>query len=129
VALKVLVVEDFDPLRSLIADVIQHTGWTVVEAADGSAALERLEEGPFDLILTDLALPDLKGVDLLREIRTRLGWQTPIGVISGRNPMEVRQECEPFQVFAFLLKPFPVPELLKLLDQVAAMSQASAGEK
>lgn len=128
-AFKVLVVEDFDPLRTLIAEVIQHAGWTVVEAANGNAARQRLEEGPFDLILTDLVLPDMNGTDLLQEIRSRLGEQVPICVVSGRNPIEVRQECEPFQVFAFLLKPFPVPELLKLLDQVAEMRPADEGGK
>jgi DNA-binding response OmpR family regulator len=66
---KVLVVEDFEDLRKLVAVYLGACGYQVLEAANGKAAIQTARSGNPNLILLDIRLPDINGVDVVRELR------------------------------------------------------------
>jgi CheY-like chemotaxis protein len=78
----ILFVEDEAPARHAFAELLRAEGYIVLEAEDGAEALRMLDEFHFDLVITDLVLPKVHGLNLLDVIRTR--WPSlPVVVISG----------------------------------------------
>ncbi|HEY7575061.1 MAG TPA: response regulator, partial [Thermoanaerobaculia bacterium] len=80
---RVLVADDEPAIRKVARDAFEREGHEVVAAIDGQEALERFEEGGVDLIVTDLAMPRLGGLELVQEIRRRD--PVPILVLTVRN--------------------------------------------
>ena len=80
---RVLLVEDDPDIAQTVATAMESDGHEVVQAASGSAALERARGGDIDLVLLDLGLPDLDGLEVCRRLRTA-GCAMPILVLTGR---------------------------------------------
>ena len=70
-SVKLLVVDDETPLRSVIQKELERLGYEVQSAGDGEAALRLLEEGAVDVLLTDIKMPRMDGLELLRRVRER----------------------------------------------------------
>src|SRR5205807_8097508 len=66
---RVLVVDDETVVRDVIGSILRNAGVTVTEAPDGRAALEALRAEAFDLMITDLSMPEMSGIELAREAR------------------------------------------------------------
>jgi PAS domain S-box-containing protein len=66
---KILVVEDNDPVRRTVCEILQVNGYEVVEADGGKPALELVQDGGFDLVLTDVVMPEMLGTELADELR------------------------------------------------------------
>ena len=107
---SILVIEDEKTIRYLMGTVLTANGYQVVEAATGREALEILGAYRSDLILLDLGLPDMDGVELLREIR-RLS-QIPILVVSARTRERDKIQALDLGADDYLTKPFGSGELL-----------------
>ena len=68
--MRILVVDDFSTMRRIIRNILKQLGFiNVEEAEDGSAAFEKLKEADYDLLITDLNMPNMTGLDLLKEVR------------------------------------------------------------
>jgi DNA-binding response OmpR family regulator len=80
----VLVVEDDGPIRTLIAEVIRLQGHEVLEAPNGSTAIELGTSGQPDLVLVDWVLPDISGTEVILELRRR-GLTSPVVMLTGRS--------------------------------------------
>ena len=108
---RVLLADDEPGIRKVVRDAFEREGHEVVAAIDGQEALERFEEGEFDLVVTDLAMPRLGGLELVQEIRRRKS-ATPILVLTVKN--EEREKVRLLDAGAddFVTKPFGVAELL-----------------
>jgi two-component system KDP operon response regulator KdpE len=107
---RVLVADDEPAIRKVVRDAFEREGHEVVAAIDGQEALERFEEGRFDLVVTDLAMPRVGGLELVQEIRRRAS--VPILILTVLN--EERQKVRLLDAGAddFVTKPFGVAELL-----------------
>ena len=105
----ILVVEDDDETRRAVVREVSLRGYRVVEAPDGRTALEQWEARRPDLILLDLGLPDIDGLQIVRRIRREAA--TPIVILSGRY--EEREKVEALERGAddYVTKPFGVDEL------------------
>ena len=105
----VLVVEDDGETRAALTRELTTRGYQVVEAADGQAALLSWEAGRPDIVLLDLGLPDIDGLEIVRRIRREAA--TPIVILSGRY--EEREKVEALERGAddYVTKPFGVDEL------------------
>ena len=68
---KVLVVEDYELSRELFCEVLTSAGYAVRAASDGLNAIRHMEETQFDVVLTDIAMPQMDGLELLTRIRDR----------------------------------------------------------
>jgi len=66
---KVLIIEDEDFLRSLIADKLQNEGYEIIEASDGEEGLKKINESKADIVLLDLILPSMHGFEILKKIK------------------------------------------------------------
>ena len=106
---RVLVVDDDGPSRDLIREFLEREGCVVTEAADGPAALRAATETRADVIILDLGLPGLDGLDVLKAVRRASG--VPVIVVTGRA--EEVDKLSGFDAGAddYLVKPFSLPEL------------------
>jgi CheY-like chemotaxis protein len=83
---RALVVEDDPDTRASLCRRLREEGWTVAEAENGRVALARLAEGPADLVLLDLMMPEMDGFEFLDELRrTEAGRRTPVVVVTAAD--------------------------------------------
>ena len=110
----VLVVDDDLDLQDMLEFILQQGGCRVLRACSGKAALELLREVRPSLILLDLMLPDLRGEEILQEMRALLGPSPPVVVVSAS--VDVAQRALNLGV-ASLSKPFGVEDLMELVQR------------
>jgi two-component system response regulator HydG len=108
---KVLVVDDQKNMRATTAIVLRSAGHTVDEAEDGAAALQLVQQRAFDVVLTDLRMPGVDGMDVLREAQ-RLAPETQVIVMTAYGTIESAVEAIRLGAYDFLAKPFKEDELL-----------------
>jgi two-component system KDP operon response regulator KdpE len=107
---RVLVVDDESGMRKVVRDALERAGHEVETAADGVAALDSFEERTFDLVVTDLSMPVMSGLELVRRIREKS--VVPILVLTVRQ--EEREKVRLLDAGAddYVTKPFGVAELV-----------------
>jgi CheY-like chemotaxis protein len=119
---KILIVDDDADLRQAIRDVLRSTRHDILEAAQGLDGLRLFEAHHPDLIITDVVMPEVDGIELMREVR-RSGVPTHVIVISGCRIPNVLRIMKTFGAVAVFDKPFD-PETL-LAAVMAALAQAA----
>jgi serine/threonine-protein kinase len=107
---RVLLVDDNDALRRAIKRVLVAEGHRVVEAADGREAIARTKEGEFDLIVSDVRMPDMDGVELLRAIHERDA-DLPVLLITGDPELDTAMKAVEYGALEYLTKPVDVEKL------------------
>jgi len=110
-AQRVLIVEDDKPLRTTLAATLKAEGYSVVESGSVTSARQRLSEGPVDLVVLDLGLPDEDGMGLLEGAR-ECGDLTPIIVLTARDDEASKVRALDAGADDYVTKPFGVAELL-----------------
>jgi len=113
---RVLVVDDDPALSGIFADVLREAGFTVELAADGRLALSLLESGPFDALVSDLVLPGIDGMALLRALRQR-GLELPVIFITGSPHLSTAMQAVEFGAFRYLLKPVDAEQLVEVVER------------
>ena len=114
----VLLVEDSEPVRDAYTILLEESGYRVVAAGDGSEALRLAAGTPPDVVVMDLGLPGLDGMQVIRELREAPHTaHAPILVLTGRDDPKVRQACLAAGCAAFLLKPIPTQQLLRVIAE------------
>jgi two-component system OmpR family response regulator len=122
----ILVVEDEDPIRELVATALRFTGFSVETAATGSAAISAARNGTYDLIVLDVNLPDLDGFQVCGKLRAG-GDQTPVIFLTARDdPSDLRQG---FTGGAddYVTKPFSLEELVLRIEAVLRRTGNGSG--
>ncbi len=116
----ILLIDDEASVRSTLGKYLTHAGHEVVEASDGKQAMELLEESPVDLVIADLYMPEMDGI----EFTSRLGQQQPdvkIIAISGGGYLDKHKVLEMARnlgVARTLAKPFTREDLLAAVREV-----------
>jgi DNA-binding NtrC family response regulator len=111
----ILIVDDEKNLRRLLQDTVVAEGHTVVQAATGEEALDRFGEVSCDLVLLDMILPDINGLQVLRRMK-RLAPEVPVIIMTAFSEVQSAVEAMKAQAADYLCKPFDLEEL-KLLVQ------------
>ncbi len=106
----ILVVDDERQITRMLRAALQSSGYEVAVAQNGLEALERIQEQPPDLIITDLAMPEMNGVELTQAIRRSA--ETPIIVLSVRDNEAMKVRALDQGADDYVTKPFNMPELL-----------------
>ncbi|MBE0476087.1 MAG: response regulator transcription factor [Coriobacteriia bacterium] len=123
---EVLVVEDDATIARFVELELEHAGYSVRKAEDGRKALEAVAEGEPDLMILDLMLPEIDGIDVARTLREK-GSQVPILMLTARA--ETRDVVSGFEAGAddYLRKPFEIPELLSRVRALLKRSDRERG--
>jgi excisionase family DNA binding protein len=108
---RVLVVDDEEGIRELLSKTLQLAEYDVDLAEDGRVALERMRVMPYDLLITDLRMPGVDGLTVIREAR-RLKPDLPIIIITGYSTEATAIEAIDLGVQGYLTKPFRIPRVL-----------------
>ncbi|MFA5955384.1 response regulator [Hyphomicrobium sp.] len=108
--LKILVIDDEPPIRKLLRMGLATQGYQVIEAPNARKALESMAQKP-DLVILDLGLPDMQGMDLLRSLREQND-AVPIVVLSSRAEETAKVQALDFGADDYVTKPFGINELL-----------------
>ena len=122
----VLLVEDDPSIREVASLGLEQAGFRVTATGDGRDALTRFRQGPFDLVVLDVMLPSLDGLEVCREIRRES--QIPIVMLSARS--ELHDVVVGLELGAddYVTKPFELPELVARIKAVLRRSTAGPSE-
>lgn len=108
---RVLVVDDEQTVRDLVAKTLTMADYDVDTAADGPSAIDRLNTASYDLLITDLKMPGMDGLSVIREVRRR-STELPIVIITGYSTEASAIEAINLGVSGYLTKPFRLPRVL-----------------
>ena len=108
---RVLVVDDEAAIREMLSKALALADYDVEVVADGRAATERLRLAPYDLLITDLRMPGIDGLTVIREAR-RMRADLPVIIITGYSSESAAIEAIDLGVSGYLTKPFRVPKVL-----------------
>jgi len=113
---KILLVEDKDSLRQMLSTAIRKAGYAVDEASDGDIAAEKIRKQPHQLVITDLRLPTLSGIEILR-IQKEIDATIPVLIMTGYGTIEEAVEAMKCGAFDFVTKPIDISHLMLLIER------------
>jgi two-component system alkaline phosphatase synthesis response regulator PhoP len=122
---RLLLVEDEPGLVLTLTDRLSREGYAVETSADGESGLERAATSAFDLLLLDVMLPRLNGLDVLRELRRR-GTETPVIVLTARGQVVDKVVGLKLGADDYVTKPFEMMELLARIEAKLRRAPAPA---
>ncbi|MCG3173397.1 MAG: Chemotaxis response regulator protein-glutamate methylesterase [Myxococcota bacterium] len=114
--IKVLVVDDEAMIREILTDFLEVEGYVVHAAGNGREAIEALDREPYDLVLSDLKMPELDGLALLSHIHER-ELDPVVVMMTGFGTVETAIEAMKKGAFDYILKPFKVEEVIQVMER------------
>ena len=108
---KVLIIDDERPIRSALRDILEYEKLQVDDAATGTEGLQKLEKDKYDLVLCDIKMPGIDGIEVLEKIMEN-GYATPVVMISGHGTIETAVEAVKKGAFDFIAKLLDLNRLL-----------------
>jgi len=119
---RVLIVED-DPVgRRVVASILVHAGLRVEEAADGAEAITRFREHSHDVVVSDISMPGMDGLELLKAIRN-IDLDVPIILITGSPSLDSAIRAVEYGAFHYLTKPLDFTELSQVTTRAVQLGQ------
>ena len=118
---RVLLVDDDESFRRVQGFKLEQAGYEVTSCADGMTAIDSFGEGSHDVVVTDIRMPGISGLELLGRLRA-ISPETPVVVITGHGSIETAVEAMKEGAFDFLTKPFPGDHLRLTLERATDMA-------
>jgi two-component system chemotaxis response regulator CheY len=116
---RILTVDDSASIRQVVSFTLKGGGYEVVEAVDGRDALAKLNGAPIHLVITDLNMPNLDGIGLIRELRAQPATKfTPILMLTTESQDAKKQEGKAAGATGWIVKPFKPDQLLAVVKKV-----------
>lgn len=119
---KILIIDDEKNIRMTVKKALENTGYEVETAINGEEGLEKLEEGVFPLVLLDMKLPGIDGMDVLEKIKEK-GYESNVIMITGYGTVETAVETMKMGAVDYLRKPFKVEEIREIVEDVYSRQQ------
>jgi DNA-binding NtrC family response regulator len=114
---RILIIEDDEEMRALLRDVIEEEGYQTDSVNNGSEAYRKLVKEPFDLIITDVRMPGLTGLDILPGMK-KLQPEAPVIVITAFGSEEIQRKAFEKGARAYLEKPIHFQNLRTLIHDL-----------
>jgi len=118
---RILVIDDEPCISDMISEVLTRVGYTVETASNGQKGLQLLKDTSFDLVVTDMCMPDIDGGCIVRHVRNSSRPLTPVVGISGTPWLLEETDCD-----AVLPKPFPMQALVDTVKNLKRISVSAA---
>ncbi len=119
-AKRILVVDDSAAVRQSVAYVLDQAGYEIVQAGDGADALTKLDGDPFALVVTDVNMPNMDGIELTRRIRAEEKYRfTPIVVLTTESQASKMDAGKEAGATGWIVKPFNSEKLLQVVKRLA----------
>ena len=116
---KILAVDDSISIRKSISFVLTQEGYEVVEAVDGVDGLAKAKEDKFNLVITDINMPNIDGIEMIKQIRQTEGYKfTPIIALTTENQDSKMQEGKAAGATGWIVKPFTSEKLLAIVKKI-----------
>ena len=125
---SILIVDDDPGIRRSLRDVLEHKEYVVATASRGSEALAKCEQRAFDILLLDLKLPDISGLDLIARIEKILP-RIDVLVVTGYATLDNAAPAVRPSTVAYMVKPVDLDRLLEIIGQVAKRKQLENRER
>jgi len=122
---RILIIEDDEEMRALLRDLLLEDGIEFDSAESGSEAIQKLAEEPFDLVITDIRMPGLTGLDILPGIK-KLQPEACVIVITAFGSEEVRRKSFDRGATAYLEKPINMDRLKTLIQEMVSTKEKGA---
>jgi len=123
---KILIVEDDKELSHITQLELSHEGFSVITAFDGREGLEKIQSEKPDLVLLDVMLPRLSGLEILRKVRNEMKSELPIILVTARGETIDKVDGLNSGADDYIAKPFKIEELLARMNAVLRRSQKSS---
>jgi CheY-like chemotaxis protein len=117
---KILIVDDNPNMSVLLSDILEIFDFQGIHANDGNDALNQLRKDKYDLVFTDLRMPNMDGHDLLKAIKLEHP-SMPVVVVTGYSGADTRDEMFSAKADGFLSKPFKVNDIQALLSSLLGL--------
>jgi two-component system, chemotaxis family, chemotaxis protein CheY len=115
----ILAVDDSASMRQMVSFTLKGAGYSVMEAADGVQALSIAKKQSFDLVITDVNMPNMDGISLIKELRTLPAFKfTPLLMLTTESSPEKKQQGKLAGATGWIVKPFNPEQLVKTVQKV-----------
>ena len=115
----IMTVDDSASVRQMVCFALKEAGYEVVEASDGREALTKLNESTVDMLITDLNMPNMDGIDLIRGVRAGSSHKfIPIIMLTTESQPVKKQEGKAAGATGWIVKPFKPDQLLAVIRKV-----------
>ena len=116
---SILAVDDSASMRQMVSFTLKGAGYDVTEAADGQDALDKAKSQKFNLVLTDINMPNMDGIELTKELRGLADYKfIPILTLTTEASAEKKQEGKAAGATGWIVKPFDPEQLLATVKKV-----------
>ena len=123
---RVLVVDDTETIREHLKNIFSSNGYVVTEADRGTTGLAASQNEKFDLIITDVNMPDMSGIDMITELRSNsLNMTTPVMVVTTESLRRWGGTCKELGAQFWIMKPFSEEAILSVAKKIIAKDKST----
>jgi two-component system, chemotaxis family, chemotaxis protein CheY len=116
---RIMTVDDSASVRQMVAFTLKEAGYEVVEAIDGKDALTKLQANPVHMVITDLNMPNLDGIGLIKGVRANAAYKfIPIIMLTTESQDTKKQEGKTAGATGWIVKPFKPEQLITVIKKV-----------
>lgn len=114
----VLIVDDSASMRQLVSFTLRDAGYDVIDAVNGKDAMNRLNGTRIDIIITDLNMPEMDGIEFIKQMRNKPGYKfTPIVMLTTESQESKKQEGRQAGASGWIVKPFTPEQLIDVVKK------------
>ncbi len=115
----IMTADDSASIRQMVTFTLDQAGYTVVEAVDGQDAVEKLSSTKVDMLVTDLNMPNMDGLELIRQTRAKDEYKfIPIIMLTTESQAEMKQKGKQAGATGWIVKPFEPDQLIAVIKKV-----------
>ncbi len=114
---RIMAVDDSESIRQMVAFALEQGGYTIIQAQNGRKALKKLKDTDVDMIITDLDMPEMDGISLIKQVRSMSAHQkTPILILTTKSDGAIKDQVKALGANGWIIKPFRPKQLLAVVQ-------------
>jgi two-component system chemotaxis response regulator CheY len=117
--MKILTVDDSASIRQMVSFTLKKEGYEVIEASDGKDALSKIASGGVNMVITDLNMPNMNGIELIRALRTNPAYKfIPIVMLTTESNQDKKDSGRQAGATGWIVKPFKPEQLVAVVKKL-----------